>query len=164
MRPLFIVALLALGSTWTSAAAPAPTGQDALIDQIEMQTYGQFNFTSGSPLIGMMLQGPRQANPEATPETWKVVEAEVATGYLDLLTRKGGMLDQLLRPALASMTTAELKRLSVLLDDPAYRKYRTAMQSEEMQRSMQRAMLTAATQIGPMLNQILGRHGLHEVH
>jgi hypothetical protein len=38
------------------------------------------------------------------------------------------------------------------------------MQSPEMQRSMQQAMMGMGLRIGPMVNRFLAKHGLKEVH
>jgi hypothetical protein len=161
---MLIAAWFAFVPLVATASEPTTSEKELLIDKVEGQSIGQFKFNKDSPIVMMMMADLKKANPEATAEVWNDVATEVAAQYTDMLTHKGGMMDQLLRPAMATLTLPELKRLSVVLTDPAYLKYQAAMQSQDIQRSMQQAMMTAGLQIAPMLNQILVKHGLKEVH
>jgi hypothetical protein len=164
MRPARFLALLVLAPLSAFAADPAAARKEALIDRLEAMNYGDVKFSADSPLIGMLLQDAKRANPNASAETWKAVSEEVSTSYLELLTRKGGAIDQLLRPSLESLTERELNHLASLLADPVFQKYKSTMQSPQTQLAMQKAMMAAGLELAPMLNSILEKHALVGSH
>lgn len=154
---LVLIAVLAPG------AALAVT-RDELIDQIETTYTSSAVIPADSPVVDLMLTQAKAANPDAAAETWQAVRGELAAAFSKSFTARGGMLDTLIRESLQPLSDRELRSLSQILRDPAYRKFQAAMSSSAAQGQMTRSMMQVGLQLGTLINGVLASHQLKEVH
>ena len=152
---------LILCSSVASAQTPS---RDELINQIETIYARSTILSPDSPLIDMYLSTPKQANPNTSSETWATVKQEVAIAVTNVMTRKGGSMDLVLRKSLDALSDTELSRLIQLLNDPVFVKYQAAVNSPAAQKQMMQGMVGMALGLNAAINKVLVSHGLKEVH
>jgi len=137
--------------------------RDQLINRIEVE-YLSNRALSSSPLIATMIQDARKANPNAPEEIWPKLKLELIARSNDVLFGKDAAADHLVRHALASMSTDQLARLAVLLDDPSYKQFVSAMSSADAQRELLVSIMKSSLQLSATWNSILQSHQLQGVH
>jgi hypothetical protein len=142
------------------------TTREGLIDGIETQyiATAMLELSSDSPVMNSVLQPAMMANPGVSSETWESVRKETATAMREMLTEKGSAMDVLVRSSLESFSDEELKELSHVLSDPAFKKFRAAMSGPASQQQTRAGVAKALSQVGPLINTVLVRHQLNEVH
>jgi hypothetical protein len=160
-----VATLLALASPIALADS---TTREGLIDGIETQYIAtamlSSELSSDSPVVNSVLQPAMKANPGVSSETWQSVRKETAIAMREMLTEKGGAMDVIVRSSLESFSDEELKELSHVLSDPAFKKFRAAMSAPASQQQTHAGVAKALSQVGPLINTVLVRHELNEVH
>jgi hypothetical protein len=89
---------------------------------------------------------------------------EIAAAMTKMFTDRGSTMDVLIRSSMESFSDKELKALSQALGDPAFRKFQAAMSGPAAQQQLQTGMVKAGLQLGPLVNAVLVKHQLIEVH
>lgn len=168
MKLPILVPVVLLSSTVliASTAFAQNPAREAIIGNITFafaRTVSASN-SPGSPLVKLLLAPARQANPRASNAVWAEIAKEVASAQSKLITEKGGALDVALHAALQPMSLAQLKRLDAILNDPVYIKFEARLAAPSTQRRLFQASMGNAMRLGAVLNGILAKHGLNEVH
>jgi hypothetical protein len=121
-------------------------------------------FSAESPFVKRMLTPATAANPGVSNEVCTDIAKEVAPALSSVMNEKGGLMDTLLRGAIAPLSEAELKRLEAILTDPAYLKFQAAMGAPSTQQQFAQALMANTMRMGAAINGVLVKHGLKEVH
>lgn len=168
MKLSILVPVVLLSSTVliaSTAFAQSPA-REAIIGNITSEFARTVSAISSpeSPLVKLLLAPARQANPRVSNAVWAEIAKEVALAQSRLLTEKGGALYVTLHASLRPMSLAQLKRLDAIFNDPVYIKFQARMGAPSTQRLLFQASMGNALRLGAILNGILAKHGLNEVH
>ena len=162
MRLLVMLAASTMLSTFAHAADdPA---RSALLSRIETQYLTAAVVAPDSPMVDQWLTDARALNPDVRDADWAGVKSDVAGALTAALTRKGGAFEVFFSGALKTLSTADLKRLSNILGDPAFKKFQGAMASAANQRQLLQTVMGDALSMGEAVNGVLEKHGLKVPH
>ncbi len=136
------IVLFVAGTIFSTFAHSADDSvRSALISRIEVLYLSAAMIRSDSPVVDQLLAGARTLNPDADSATWADVKTDVATALTLTLTGKGSALEAFFRSALDTLSNAELKRLSSLLNNPVYKKFQGEMSKADNQKRMMQAFM-----------------------
>lgn len=140
------------------------TSREALIENIESVYFRVTVFSPSSPAVQSMLGSAMSANPGVSNKVWKGIAEDVAPKLAKAMTERGGPMDTSLRTSLATLPNVELQRLDVILNDPTYLKFQSAMNAPTTQRKVVQAIMTSGWQLSAVVDGVLEEHGLKVPH
>ncbi len=138
--------------------------REMLITQVETEFSQSSLIPADSPFAEALLRPAKLANPGVSEKTWASIKPEVVLAASSAMTEKGGLFDAVLHSALAPLSDDDLERLSVILADPAYRRFQAAMSRSATQKQFGKTLMENTLKMGAAINTVLVRHGLREVH
>jgi len=112
----------------------------------------------------LLLQQARQINQGATPDQWKEVQTEVFQSVSQMASHGGGMVDTLTRLGVADLSNAEIAHLITIIGDPVLAKYTAASSSPAAQEEVMKAAMVDGQHINALINTVLAKEGLREMH
>lgn len=149
---------------WSSISVAQTLPREALIGRIESIYIQTTMLSADSPFIEMFIGSAKSANPGVDGDTWSGIKQEITPMLSKVMTEKGGLMDVFLRKSLENFSDAELEKLSQILSNPIYNKFQIAMASPSTQRELVQALFGYTLNFNAVINSVLVKHGLNEVH
>jgi hypothetical protein len=160
-----IATLLGLLTIFFSSSTLAEsTSKDDLINQLESLYFQQQFISVDSPFLDMYLGVAKSKNSGVSAEDWTKIKEEVAPAVAKVTMEKGGPFDLLFRESVKDMSADELRKLLIIFNEPAYKKFLTASTNPANQSKFMGAMFSYGEKVNSIINQILVQNGLEEVH
>lgn len=155
-----ILILLALIPTMAAAAEQNPKRREALL-RVERSYILSSLMMPESPFVDLILSSARQANPSTQSETWNALRKDFAFAIYEADTRAGGPMSPPLRIALSELTDTEIERVSVILEDPAFKHFQAVTGSRAHIQQIVNSILTSGSIYNSAINSVLLKHGLN---
>ncbi|MDA8094460.1 MAG: hypothetical protein M0T84_11240 [Betaproteobacteria bacterium] len=154
----------AVFSLFTTVAWANPVSREALIQKIEGEYSSTTFFSPDSPLVQTLLAPAKSVNPGVSNAVWQGIAKEIAPALGRAVNGKGGVMDSVLRTPLETLSDSDLQRLMVILSDPVYKKFQTAITSPAAQRRVVQSMMANAWKLNVVVDQALTEHKLNVPH
>jgi hypothetical protein len=155
-----LLAIFCLFGLAAGAAPGATTARNDLLERLEAFQL-EYSLTSGQlPILEMIIAGERQRNPVIPEKTWVEIRSELLHNVLARVDVPGSSYDMTFRRAMENLSDEELKQMLTVSEDPAFRKYRSALSAPAMVvpfASFQREIVKVLTD---QLPQVLKAHSL----
>ncbi|HEY2146235.1 MAG TPA: hypothetical protein VGH12_09215 [Steroidobacteraceae bacterium] len=161
MHRLFYASILPL---FLAGLPTLAASRDDLVNQIEASYVSGTLIRSDSPIIEVLLESAKSANPNVAPDVWQSVKTDSAQAITKLLTGRGGVMDTIIRESLAPLSDKELQTLSQILSDPVYQKFQQVMSAPQTQKQMFDSMRQVGAHLVDTINGILAAHHLNTPH
>lgn len=154
----------ALLSLFTASACASPVSREALIQNIEGEYSSTTFFSPHSPFVQTLLAPAKSVNPGVSNSVWQGIAKEIAPALGEAVNGRGGLMDSILRTPLETLSDSDLQRLTVILSDPVYKKFQTAITSPTAQRQVVQSMMANAWKLNAVVDRALAEHKLNVPH